>query len=57
MRGGQRHSMESWKTTLEIQTTWSENWLSDGQKKVQLTLSWITRRREMKLQMQMMMLQ
>ncbi len=30
---------ESWKTTLEIQGTQSENWPGDRKKKVQLTLS------------------
>ncbi len=39
MRGSQTRSRESWKTALEIQGTQSENWHSDRQKKVQLTLS------------------
>jgi hypothetical protein len=33
-----RCSRESWKTTLESQGTWSENWHSDSLEKVQLTL-------------------
>ncbi len=36
VRGSQRCSRESWKTTLEIQGTWLENWHSDGQKKAEV---------------------
>jgi hypothetical protein len=39
MRGGQRRSRESWKTTLESQGTYLENWNNDSLKKVQITLS------------------
>jgi hypothetical protein len=39
MRGGQRRSRESWKTTLESHGTYFENWHSDSLKKVQLSFS------------------
>jgi hypothetical protein len=39
VRGGQRCSRESWKTTLGSQGTYSENWHSDSLKKVYLNLS------------------
>jgi hypothetical protein len=39
VRSDQRCSRESWKTTLESQGTYSENWHGDSLKKVQLTLS------------------
>jgi hypothetical protein len=39
VRGGQRHSRESWKTTPDSQETQYKNWHSDSLKKVQLTLS------------------
>ncbi len=39
VRGGQRCSRESWKTTLGSQGTYSENWHRVSLKKVQLSLS------------------
>ncbi len=54
MRGYQGCSRESWKTTLKVSRAKSENWHSDSQKKVQLTLFRVRRRRKMKLKMKMM---
>jgi hypothetical protein len=46
MRGSQRHSRDSWKTTLGSQVAYLENWHSDSLKRFTLR---VRKRRRMKL--------
>jgi hypothetical protein len=56
VRGGQRRSRESWKTTLGSQGTWSENGHSDSPKRFNLLFLRVRRRTEIKLLMMKMIM-
>jgi hypothetical protein len=56
VRGSQRCSRESWITALEIKEPKFENCHGDGQKEVQVTLSWGKKRKGEKLEIKIMMM-